>query len=251
MPQSPTPADSLSAPGHRASALQNIFNEALVHTLKTISYDHFAACFPTPARACPDSLRAVWQQMVGRFEELARSEFDDILRERDVIRLLNELDTMVARAWKEKGSAGEGADDAVRPLAYVSQPFQSLLTLSSHTFASWGRILDADQSINGYSSSPHTLPPSAILSAHLAPYLVQQRSELDTRIQKTQVQNVELMETIKSQQQEIRSLLGSFEEGAVADLNGAAEELDGTVRMEQFSGEIDSMEDQLRRAKCP
>lgn len=72
MSQSLTPKSSLPTPGHRASALQNIFNEALVHTLKTISYENFAACFPTPARACPDSLRAVWQQMIGRFEELAR-----------------------------------------------------------------------------------------------------------------------------------------------------------------------------------
>lgn len=62
------------------------------------------------------------------------------------------------------------------------------------------------------------------------------------------MQNVELMETIKSQRQEIRRLLGEFE-SVVVDLNGAADELDRTVRTEQFSEEVDCMDDELRRAR--
>ncbi len=63
---------STMQPGHRATALQNIYNEALTHTVKSITYDRFAACFPTPATYCPDSLKKVWSQMMGRFEELAK-----------------------------------------------------------------------------------------------------------------------------------------------------------------------------------
>ena len=58
--------------GPRATALYKIYGEALGHTIKSIGYDHFASCFPTPAKYCPDSLRRVWAQMIGRFEELAR-----------------------------------------------------------------------------------------------------------------------------------------------------------------------------------
>lgn len=75
-PQAPsqetiTAATSIT-PGRRATALQTIYHEALAHTVKTISYESFASCFPTPARYCPNSLRAVWKQMMGRFEELAK-----------------------------------------------------------------------------------------------------------------------------------------------------------------------------------
>ena len=58
--------------GRRATALRTIYNEALTHTIKTVSYDRFIACFPTPARYCPESLKGVWKQMMSRFEELAR-----------------------------------------------------------------------------------------------------------------------------------------------------------------------------------
>lgn len=66
------PQGAASTPGPRATALHSIYNEALNHTVKSISYEHFASCFPTPAKYCPDSLRRVWSQMMGRFEELSR-----------------------------------------------------------------------------------------------------------------------------------------------------------------------------------
>ncbi len=49
--------------------------------------------------------------MVTRIEELARGEFDDICRERDVVRNLNELDRLVGEAKRrqERGD-GEGGD---------------------------------------------------------------------------------------------------------------------------------------------
>ena len=66
------PTTGLIELGRRARALHTIYNEALTHTIKTINYDRFIACFPTPARYCPESLKGVWRQMISRFEELAR-----------------------------------------------------------------------------------------------------------------------------------------------------------------------------------
>ena len=47
--------------------------------------------------------------MNARIEELARGEFEDILRERDVVRNMNELDRLIAEAKKrkERGPTGE------------------------------------------------------------------------------------------------------------------------------------------------
>ena len=59
-------------PGARATALQNVFAQALAASLRTVSYDNFAACFPTPAAKCAAGLRAVWAQMVERLEGHAK-----------------------------------------------------------------------------------------------------------------------------------------------------------------------------------
>ncbi|KAI9750752.1 MAG: hypothetical protein M4579_006324 [Chaenotheca gracillima] len=107
--KSPSPPGSppvQETPGHRATALHNIFISALSHTLRTCSYENFAACFPTPARACPESLRELWRQMVGKMEVLAKSEFDSILSERAVVPSLNTLDRLIADASKRKTASG-------------------------------------------------------------------------------------------------------------------------------------------------
>ncbi|KAI9813380.1 MAG: hypothetical protein M1826_002499 [Phylliscum demangeonii] len=210
----PTPTPP-PAPGHRAQRLQTIFHEALAHTIKTISYEHFASCFPTVAAACPDSLRAVWQQMRARFEELARSEFEEILRERDAVRLLNELDGLVARASQDKEAAERGlgqGEDGGRPPA------------------------------------PHTLPPSAILAAHLAPLLAGEGAKLQAQLQTVQEENVGLMQTLATQRQEMARLVAELE-SVVADLDGAAHELDAVVRAPDFAADIDAMDEEWRRAR--
>ncbi|KAL9117733.1 MAG: hypothetical protein Q9187_005727, partial [Circinaria calcarea] len=53
----------------------------------------------------PEVLRSVWRQISDRIEERADSEFEDICRERDVVRGLNELERLVAeaRGRKERG----------------------------------------------------------------------------------------------------------------------------------------------------
>ncbi|KAL1984002.1 hypothetical protein VTN96DRAFT_9687 [Rasamsonia emersonii] len=106
-PSPPPPAPVPLTPGPRASRLQQVFNEALARTLRANSYANFAACFPTPAKHVPASLESVWRQLNAKLEESAKAEFDDIMRERDAIRQLNELDRLVGEARRRKEN-GEG-----------------------------------------------------------------------------------------------------------------------------------------------
>ncbi|KAI9806248.1 MAG: hypothetical protein M1825_006363 [Sarcosagium campestre] len=207
-PTPPPPPPLQISPGARATALQKVFNEALKHTLRTCSYDNFAACFPTPAQHCPSSLRALWSQMTQKMDELARSEFDDILRERNVIPSLNELDRLVADAKKRKARATEEED----PIP------------------------------------PHTLPAEAILAAHLAPFLAQQQSQLNAKIQTAQCENAALMETIQAQREEIRRLVDGLET-MVEDLEAAAVEVETAVRDGRVARDIDEMERELLAAR--
>ncbi|RPB04918.1 hypothetical protein L873DRAFT_1840353 [Choiromyces venosus 120613-1] len=58
--------------GIRVTALRNIFTAALERSIKTCSYENFAACFPTPARRAPEVLRSAWEQMCGFWENSAK-----------------------------------------------------------------------------------------------------------------------------------------------------------------------------------
>ena len=70
---SPPPRPPVSlVPGPRAEALQKIFDGALKTTLKTVSYDNFAACFPTPARRVPDALGGLHRDFVNRLSEVCK-----------------------------------------------------------------------------------------------------------------------------------------------------------------------------------
>ena len=108
-PSPPPPAPVPLTPGPRASRLQQVFSEALSRTLRANSYANFSSCFPTPSKHVPRSLEAVWRQLNAKLEESAKAEFEDVVRERDVVRGLNELDRLVgeARFRKENGEGGE------------------------------------------------------------------------------------------------------------------------------------------------
>ncbi|KAI9707374.1 MAG: hypothetical protein M1836_000334 [Candelina mexicana] len=171
-PSPPPPPPIAETPGPRASKLQDVFSHALAHTLKVCSYDNFAACFPTPAKYVSGSLMALWRQMVGKLEEAAKNEFNDIMKERDVVPNLNELDRLITEARKRKSRAAEGE---------VPIP-------------------------------PHTLPPLPLYIAHLAPFLQQTQSQLNARLQTTQSQNAQLASTISEQRAEIELLVSGLEE---------------------------------------
>lgn len=116
-PSPPPPAPVPLTPGPRASRLQQVFEQALARTLRANSYANFAGCFPTPARHVPSSLESVWRQLNAKLEESAKAEFDDIIRERDAVRQLNELDRLVGEA-RFRMDNGQGAGN----VAYVLSP---------------------------------------------------------------------------------------------------------------------------------
>ncbi|EEP77046.1 predicted protein [Uncinocarpus reesii 1704] len=127
-PSPPPPAPVPLTPGPRAARLQQIFNQALLHTLRANSYSNFSSCFPTPATHVPHSLESVWRQLNAKLEESARAEFDDVIKERDVVRGLNELDRLVGEARRRR-DRGEG----VGSVAYVfeaSDSFSLVLCLT-------------------------------------------------------------------------------------------------------------------------
>ncbi|KAF5683175.1 kinetochore-associated NNF1 [Fusarium denticulatum] len=72
--------------------------------------------------------------------------------------------------------------------------------------------------------SPHLLPPSAILAAHLTPALTAHQSQLNARLQTTQSQNALLYDEVRRQREEIRTLLDALE-AVVADVQGANDAL--------------------------
>ena len=119
-------------PGPRATRLKQVFDQALGRTLRANSYANFAGCFPTPARHVPSSLESVWRQLNAKLEESAKAEFGDIVRERDLVGLLNELDRLVgeARFRRENGNngggkeSGDGDGDGTGVVTYV-YPFFS------------------------------------------------------------------------------------------------------------------------------
>ncbi|PWY79565.1 Nnf1-domain-containing protein [Aspergillus heteromorphus CBS 117.55] len=107
------PAPVPQTPGPRASKLQEIFDKALLRTLRANSYANFSGCFPTPAKYVPASLESVWRQLNAKLEESAKAEFEDILTERDAVTQLNELDRLVGEA-RYRRDHGEG-EETVAP----------------------------------------------------------------------------------------------------------------------------------------
>jgi kinetochore protein NNF1 len=61
-----------SAPGPRAALFQKLYDKALDSTLKTISYENFAACFPTVAKTNDVGLREMHAGFVGKLGEFSR-----------------------------------------------------------------------------------------------------------------------------------------------------------------------------------
>jgi kinetochore protein NNF1 len=59
-------------PGPRAARFQATLDSALAHTLGKVSWDNFAACYPTMAAKAPAVLRAVQSQMVERLRALCQ-----------------------------------------------------------------------------------------------------------------------------------------------------------------------------------
>ncbi|ROT38531.1 Nnf1-domain-containing protein [Sodiomyces alkalinus F11] len=177
LPQKHTPA----TPGPRATRFIEMYHGALRRTLSRVSYDNFATCFPTIATYAPNALRNVQNQMVDYLEDRCIKEFEAILEERDVIRKLNELETLNAEAEARRH---EAPADAPEPIP------------------------------------PHTLPPETILRAHLHPYLAHHHARLSAALANTKLENEALFAGIQAQRAEIDSILAALDR-AVADVDGA------------------------------
>jgi kinetochore protein NNF1 len=111
--RSPSPAPPppvATAPGPRATALQKLYADAIAHVLKTCSYNNFASCFPTPANEVPGSIKHLHEQFNDRLGSNMRTNFEDILTERNVVPSLNELDALIEDAKKRKAKAEEEAN---------------------------------------------------------------------------------------------------------------------------------------------
>jgi hypothetical protein len=67
-PEPPT----AKTPGPRATLFLNLYQKTLSTTLRTISYDNFAACFPTIAANAPENLRGLHKAMIERLEGFAQ-----------------------------------------------------------------------------------------------------------------------------------------------------------------------------------
>ena len=209
-------------PGVRATALQKIFTTALASTLKANSYANFSACFPTPAQHCPAALEGVWKQLNTKLEEGCTREFEAILRERNVVEGLGDID------FEQFGS---NADVFKHP-----KP--------------WERALE--QLANGEMPPKDKPQPTAeeLYTAHLMPYLQRATQMLESRLQFSQQENQALMEKITAQRAEIERLVGGIE-GVIRDLEGSVEVMDSGVArgVEGLRTEVWEMEEEAQAAR--
>ncbi|KAI9771901.1 MAG: hypothetical protein M1840_001671 [Geoglossum simile] len=203
----PIPIPIPATPGRRATALQTLFTDALKHSTKTINYENFASCFPTPARHCPGFMYKLWSQLIAAFEARAQAEFESILQERAIVANLNGLDDLIAEARRRKNRA----------------PASSLAS----------------------TVPPHTLPPSALLAAHLQPHLTHTQSHLNAALQTIQSQNAGLALAVQAQRAEIEELLRRVE-GVVGDLEGAVGGLGEGVVVKGLVEDVQRLDEEVK-----
>lgn len=170
-PSPPPSAPVLTEPGPRATALQKVFSTALAATLKSNSYTNFSACFPTPAQHCAPALEGVWKQLNAKLEEGCTKEFEDISKERGVVKGLNEWDGAIerARVRRDRGVEGE---------THVGM---------------------------------HELGGEELYRAWMTPGLVQAERTLEGRLKQSQEDNQAMMQEILKQREEIERLVGGLE----------------------------------------
>ncbi|CAK7568059.1 MAG: hypothetical protein SEPTF4163_006040 [Sporothrix epigloea] len=186
-------------PGPRAARLQTLFASSLDHTLAKISWDNFAACYPTAAARAPQALRTVHRAMVDRLGELCTAEFASVMHNRDVVRRLNELEALAMDAQKRRLAAGKAGDND-------------------------GGAGDA----KNVPVAPHTLPAETVMAAHLAPQRKAQRRLLEERLAAVQAANTLKFAQLTAQQAQAAQMVAALER-ALVDAEGAAALLDGAT----------------------
>ncbi|KAH8593736.1 Nnf1-domain-containing protein [Bisporella sp. PMI_857] len=180
-PSPPPSAPTALTPGPRAAAFQTLYANALSNTLRSITYESFAACFPSIAISAPESLKSLHANFVQRLSDFASDEFQTILAERSVVASLNTLESLIASAKTRKARASDKDSPPI---------------------------------------PPHTLPVETIIRAHTDPLRAQQQGQLNAKLQTVQSQNAALAGKLADQQREIEGLLGGLEK-VVRDLENA------------------------------
>lgn len=174
-PASPSPTLPLAlAPSPRATKLHQVFSDALSHSLKTLSYNNFSVCFPTPAQYKRDALEALHRQFVRELGRRCEDEFESVCRERDVVKGLNLLDALVEEARrrreKEMESERERSGGQVRrlPVPY-EEPRLSIPTKDSAD-AEYSQFATDHTHFHHTSSKTHTYFRSYEISTSISPH---------------------------------------------------------------------------------
>ncbi|KAF1934103.1 Nnf1-domain-containing protein [Didymella exigua CBS 183.55] len=208
---SPAPAPPVAeAPGPRAQGLINVFNKAAKATLDKCSSENFASCFPTAAQYAPETLEGLRSQIVDQLDRTWKVNFEEILKKRDVIKLVNELEQCIEDAKLRKKRAelsGNGGS------VHVPVP-------------------------------PHTLTPSEIHLAHLMPFLEKQATDMNSELAEAQTGNTVLLTTVAAQRAEIEALVRGLE-SIVSDLEASAQ-LMAQDDVQDLSAEIRHVEMGMR-----
>ncbi|KAI0585284.1 Nnf1-domain-containing protein [Pyrenophora tritici-repentis] len=208
---SPTPAPPIAdAPGPRAQGLINVFNQASKATLDKCSAKNFASCFPTAAQYSPEVLDNLRGQIVDQLDRTWKSNFEDIMERRNVVKLLNSLDQCIEDAKLRKKRAESNANGGP-----VETPIP-----------------------------PHTLSPSEIHLAHLMPYLEKQANDMNTKLAETQQSNTKLLSTVTAQRAEIEALVRGLE-NVIQDLDASAQMM-AQDEVQELSKETRELEMEMR-----
>lgn len=102
-----TAAPPPPVPGVRAERLQSIYADALGGTLRKLSWANFAGCYPTVAKRADRVLRKLQEQMTQQLQDLCEKKFDEIVKSRQVVAKLNELEALVGEAERAREEAGD------------------------------------------------------------------------------------------------------------------------------------------------
>lgn len=203
-PKSPSPPPTApqpnpeTVPSQRYARLQRLYRDALKATLAANSYENFAACFPTPAKYCPRALEGVWAQLNTRLSEECTKDFEKICHEREINRALASWEQLIEDARLRKEEADAKGEEPGRPV----------------------HLMSADE----------------LHTAFLAPTLVKAEHEVQSKLEKTQQENRQMMMRIEKQRVEMQDLVKQMEK-MVEDVEAAAKVVEGDeVRQELKSG---------------
>lgn len=141
-------------------------------------------------------------------ESRSRREFEEIMQERDVVRGLNELDRLVGEAKARR----EGGEEAPA-LAYVE-------SAASVKFGLKQMLMSPVRM--------HEIPPQQLYLAHLAPYLEETQTKLESEMLQLQADHETLVRGIQAQEEEVERMVSGLE-AMIKDLEGANEVMDEVV----------------------